>query len=194
MHAVNGAYVNESAHQDAETGMRVEGLDYMNPGTMLFKFVQRADVKGEDYAASPWWFQVSAVRKVLQAARAGHRGSDSASDQATRMAALSSTWERSGANYLLAAKVAAPLAFFWGSPRSVGKTTPGQKKATGLQGGSSVEELEVVPDPRCVQFYVPGMSDKAMARKAVRVASRTKLKHSVDLANGDIEVFLASLR
>jgi hypothetical protein len=193
MPAINGAYVNEAAHEDAQNGMRVEGVDCVNPGTMLFRFVQRADVKDEDYVASPWWFQLSTVRKVLEAARAGHRDSERVSDQATRMAALSSTWDRSGANYLLAAKVSAPLAFFWGPPCSVGKTSGNQKKASGLKSGSSIAELEVVPDPRCVQFYVPGMSDKALARKALRVASRTKFKHSIDLANGDIDVFLARL-
>jgi hypothetical protein len=170
--------------------MRIEGEDCLRPGSMLFRFVQRADVSDREYVSSPWWFQISAVRKILQAARSGHRGSDKADEQVSRMAALSQTWDRSGANYLLAAKVTAPIIFYWGAPKPVGKRRAEQGLASGLSNGESVTQIEIVPDPRCVQFYVPGMKKKELARKAFRVSSRTKFTHSVDLAKGEIEVFL----
>lgn len=193
MHAINQAHVNETAHEHAQKGMRVEGIDYLQPGSTLYRLIQRADFADLKCIASPWWFQASAVRKILQAAREAHRGNSKVADQATKMAALSSSWPDSGANYLLVATVAAPLAFFWGTPRPVGKSCPQQDSASGLQSHDDVDDIEVVPDARCIQFYVPGVWDEALARKAFRVRSRTKFKHSTDLADGNVEVFLAKL-
>lgn len=193
MTALNSCYVNQGVWEKAEGGMRVEGVNDFSPGTVLFRFVQRADVADETYISSPWWFQASAVRRILQAARAGHRSESQASGQASRMAALSSTWAGSGAHYLLAARVIAPITFLWGAPRAVGKVQADQKVASGLNSESAVAEIEIVPDPRCVQLFVPGMWDKSLARKAVSVISRTKMKHSEALADGEIEVFLRSV-
>ncbi len=193
MTALNSCYVNETARQVAEGGMRVEGANDFSPGTVLFRFVQRADVADEVYISSPWWFQASSVRRILQAAREGHRGESQASGQASRMAALSSTWARSGAHYLLAARVIAPVTFLWGAPRAVGMRNSGDERASGLDSGSVVAEIEIVPDPRCVQLFLPGMQDASLARKAVSVISRTKMKHSEALAEGEIEVFLRSV-
>lgn len=190
MDALNHAFVNKQARAAAARGMRIEGIDHLHAGSLLYRFVQRADVHDDRYVSSPWWFQQAAVRKVLEAARMGHRGDDSVAGQASRMAALSSTWPDSGANYLLVAKVAAPLVFFWGAPRPVGEATAAQQQASGLASGDDIHRLEIVPDPRCTQFFVPGMWDPDLSRKALRVVSRTKFSHSSDLAGGEVEAFL----
>ena len=190
MAALNHAFVNHDARTAAERGMRVEGIDQLAAGALLYRFVQRADVRDDTCSASPWWFQQSAVRRILEAARMGHRGEDSVAGQAARMAALSATWPRSGANYLLAAKARAPLAFFWGAPRPVGKRSAAQTEATGLASGDDIHSLEHIPDPRCTQFFIPGLWDPALSGKAIRVVSRTKFSHSADLADGDIDTFL----
>ncbi|TXH95314.1 MAG: hypothetical protein E6Q73_15000 [Pseudorhodobacter sp.] len=193
MPTLNSCYVNETTREVAESGMRVEGVSDFLPGTALFRFVQRADVADAIYISSPWWFQASSVRRILEAARAGHRGESLASVQASRMAALSSTWARAGAHYLLAARVIAPVTFLWGAPRAVGRVSPGQTAASGLHSDVMIEEVEIVPDPRCVQLFLPGMENPALSRKVVSVISRTKMRHSEALAEGEIEVFLRSV-
>lgn len=193
MPALNSCYLDKAAWDEARSGMRVEGEGGFSPGTVLFRFVLRPDVANQEYISSPWWFQASAVRLILQAARAGHRGESLASGQASRMAALSSTWVGSGAHYLLAARVIAPITFLWGAPRAVGKVQADQKAASGLKSESAVVEIEIVPDPRCVQLFVPGMRDKSLARKAFSVISCTKMEDSEALAGGEIEVFLRSV-
>jgi hypothetical protein len=75
----------------------------------------------------------------------------------------------------------------------VGKVQADQKAASGLKSESAVVEIEIVPDPRCVQLFVPGMRDKSLARKAVSVISCTKMEDSEALAGGEIEVFLRSV-
>jgi|GEM_PF-6704912 len=201
--SVNDAYVNEASHEFASRGMRVEGTAHIDPGTVLHRFVLRADVADCIYVANPWWFQASAVRKILEAARQGHFGDSTASGQATKGAGLSKTWKNnadtmeedkidktkeSGSHYLLTVKTFASLTLFWGAPRAVGKADAKDKRAQGLQSGDDVAEIEVVPNPRCVQFFIPGMHE--IASKAVSVVSKTKLKHSTELAGGDVELFL----
>ena len=159
--AVNEAYVNEESREFASKDMRVEGASSFQPGTVLHRFVLRADVADRSYIASPWWFQTSAVRKILESARSRHRGDSTADGQASKGAGLSKTWDdkkapaarQSGSQYLLTVKTFATLTFFWGAPRAVGLAQAGDKLATGLQSGSDIADIEVVPDPRCVQFF-----------------------------------------
>ena len=196
MPAINEAFaMDDKTLRHACGGLRIEGTTVLQPLTILHRFVARADVSNEVYVASPWWFQASAVRKVLEAARSGHRDDFTAQGQASKGAGLSEKWKQeepckvqSGSHYLLTVKTIAPLVTFWGAPRAVGAVVGRPKEASGLKFEDDVAEVEVVPDPRCVQFYIPGMRD--IAFKAVAVVSKTKMKHSTDLAGGDIEVFL----
>jgi hypothetical protein len=191
MTAINSTFVTDPFAQKASKGMRVQGVYELAPGARLYRFVQRGDLRREELLSSPWWFQGDAVRQVLLAARDGHRGDSTVPGQAAKMAGLSSSWEGSGANYLLAARVIGPLSVFWGNPRSIGIAAPGDTP-TGLTGGQATE-IEMVPDPRCVQFYAPGMWEEAVFRKTAAVVSYTKFAHSEDLARGDVEVFLSKV-
>ena len=159
------------------------------PGAVLFRFLKRSDVRDADCIGSPWWFQGSVIRKVLSAARDGAGGANSPAMHATKKAALSQSWADSGANYLLCVKVTAPISVLWGPPRSIGKAA-GSRRVSGLLDGANVDEVEVVPDPQCVQFYIPGMWEPKVASRAVKVLSRTKFKHSVELEQGEVEAFL----
>ena len=147
------AYVNEASATSASTGMRIEGVMNFWPGAVLFRFLKRSDVRDADCIGSPWWFQGSVIRKVLSAARDGAGGANSPAMHATKKAALSQSWADSGANYLLCVKVTAPISVLWGPPRSIGKAA-GSRRVSGLLDGANVDEVEVVPDPQCVQFYI----------------------------------------
>jgi hypothetical protein len=187
--SINSPFVNEVNAQRASKGMRIQGIHELMPGGTLYRFVQRADLPTEKLLSSPWWFQSQAVRQILTAARSGHRGEDSVSGQASRMAGLSKTWQSSGAHYLLAAKVIGPLSVLWGTPLPIG-TAPGSNRVSGLDGDQATD-IEVVPDPRCVQFYAPGMWDRSVYWKTLVVVSCTKFRHSQELADGEVEAFLA---
>lgn len=189
MSTINSTYINKASRTSASKGMRVEGEMSIWPGAVLFRFLQRADVRDADCVGSPWWFQASVIRKVLNAARDGAGAENRPALHATRKAGLSKSWARSGANYLLCAKVTAPISLYWGPPRPIG-TSAGSQTVSGLCGGGDVDEIEVVPDPQCVQFFIPGMWEPKVASRAVKVLSRTKFKHSVELEQGEVEAFL----
>lgn len=189
MASLNSTFVTDANAQRAAKGMRIQGMHELMPGGTLYRFVQRADLPAEKLLSSPWWFQAQAVRQVLTAAREGHRGDDTVSGQAARMAGLSKSWAGSGAHYLLAARVIGPLSVLWGTPLPIG-TSPGSSGVSGLAGDQATG-IEIVPDPRCVQFYAPGMWDKSVYWKTVTVLSCTKFKHSEELADGEIEAFLS---
>ena len=47
------------------------------------------------------------------------------------------------------------------------------------------------PTPNaCSSIYIPGMWEPKVASRAVKVLSRTKFKHSVELEQGEVEAFL----
>lgn len=189
MATINSAFVDEASAARASRGLRIEGVTEFWPGAILYRFFQRSDTRDADCIKSPWWFQGSSIRRILSAARDGAGGSSSVATQAARKAGLSEAWADSGANYLLCARVAAPISVLWGPPRPIGKLV-GSDVVSGLADGADVDEVEVVPDPLCVQFYVPGMWQPEIAAKAVRIRSRTKFKHALELEQGEIEAFL----
>jgi hypothetical protein len=197
--AANGAELTQTAADDASSGLRVEGTNTLEPGSYLFKLVERADVPDEKCMLSPWWFQESVVRKLLINARdsreyPGITLNNAACRQAREDAALSTTWLGSGSNYLLVGKVIAPVSFIWGAPRAVGLASSNESRATGLSAGSNVESIERIPNPLCVQFYLPGMRDPKMALKCISPQGKFKFSHSEELAAGDVEGFLRKIK
>jgi hypothetical protein len=186
---INSTYINETSRARAERGLRIEGIAEAQAHSLLFRFFLRADFKDATLLSSPWWFQAAVVRRILDAARRSSAGGRAVAEQAKNKAGLSKSWLDSGAHYLLTAEVVSPISLFWGSPRPVGRT--GQDPlASGLADHADVGEVEVVPDSKCVQFYVPGTWDERMRPRMLRVVSRAKFKHSAELEAGDIEGFL----
>lgn len=186
---MNLTHVNEATRARAERGLRVEGITEVHPGSVLFRFFQRADIRDAALLSSPWWFQMSVVRRILDAARSSPAGGPAVAEQAQRKAGLSETWRDSGAHYLLTARVLVPISLFWGSPRPIGRISS-EQQVSGLANHADAHEIEVVADSKCVQFYVPGVWDDRLRPQMLRVLSRDKFKHSVELAAGDIEGFL----
>ncbi|WP_322060448.1 hypothetical protein [Paraburkholderia sp. J63] len=198
-HTANGADLTQAAADDASRGLRIEGTHTLESGSYLFRLVERADTPDAGCISSPWWFQESTIRKILLKARdhceyAGIALNNAACKQAREAAALSATWAGSGANYLLVGKIIAPVAFIWGAPKPVGLERENAPAATGLNTGATIESIECVPNPLCVQFYLPGMRDTRMASKCISPQGRFKFSHSPELAEGDIEGFLRKVK
>jgi len=190
MRSINLNHMKQDATQRAAQGMRIQGSTQISVGAVLFRFVADAVTSDQVCVKSPWWFQSSAVRQILIAARQGHRGDYSSASQARKRAALSDTWIGSGANYLLSAKLLEPLQVLWGVGRPIG-TKSGHQGTVGLDGAGEVTEIETVADSQCVQFFIPGMWLPDIALKAVQVIARSNLAENPELEQGEIELFLA---
>jgi hypothetical protein len=197
--AVNASELTPAAKQDASRGLRDEGTLVLWPGSFLFKLVERADKSDSDLMLSPWWFQEAAIRKILVDARDQRNNSgitlnNAACMQARENAGLSRMWNGSGANYLLVGKVIGPVEVIWGAPKPVGVLTGGDDSTSGLETGSNIESIEIIPNPLCVQFYLPGMRNHLIARKCISPKGKFKFAHSAELASGDIEGFLRTVK
>jgi hypothetical protein len=197
--ATNAGEFTQKAKDDAGRGLREEGTTIIWPGSFLFKFVERADIPDKISMLSPWWFQESAVRRVLLKARdhrsnAGITLNSAACVQAREDAGLSKTWDGAGANYILVGKVISPVKVIWGTPQPVGVQNAAHGGTSGLQDGSDVESIEIIPNPQCVQFYVAGMRDPLMARKCIAPKGKFKFSHSEELASGMVEEFLTKIK
>lgn len=197
--AVNGAELTQIAADDASTGLRIEGSSLLEPGSYIFKLVERVDKPDTECILSPWWFQESSIRKLLIDARdhrehAGISLNNAACKQAREDAALSTTWPGSGSSYVLVGKIIAPVSFIWGAPKPVGLVTGNMPYATGLNTGSNVDSIELSPNPLCVQFYLPGMRNPKLALKCISPQGKFKFSHSEELVAGDIEGFLRKIK
>lgn len=184
---VNNAFINQEAWKSAGEGMRVEGLTLVNPDFRLFKFIQNSTSRDADLIKSPWWFQAPEVRNILNDARYHSSGISTPSEQAKQSAGISSTWLSAGTNYILAARTFAPIRVLWGTPKPIGSVTPGSK-VSGLESGQEISDIEIIPDPECVQFFIPG--SWKIANRFLSIQSRTKLDNNEFLLAGDIEGFI----
>jgi hypothetical protein len=197
--AVNSVAVTQEAADHASIGLRVEGMSTLLPDSIIFKLLLSSLETDWKCMLSPWWFQESSIRKMLIAAR-DHREyahvslNNAACMQAREDAALSKTWGKSGSNYILVGKVIAPVRFLWGAPKSVGSEKATSTIAQGLHNGSNIADLERIPNPLCVQFYIPGMSDPKIAVQCIAPQGRFKFAHSEELATGNIDAFLTRIK
>lgn len=196
---INSSAFTNVAKADAERGLREEGTTILWAGSFLFKFVQRADIPDEVSLLSPWWFQESAIRRILIKAR-DHRSNEGITLnnatclQASEDAGLSKNWKNCGANYILVGKVIGPVKVIWGAPKPVGVEMTKSGFTSGLEFRSDVESIEIIPNPQCVQFYVPGMRNPNVARKCITPKGKFKFTHSEELASGKIEEFLNRIK
>ena len=191
-HCVNNAFFNQSATKHAQSGMRIMGTTILNPEFTLYKLVQNCTVPSSTLIQSPWWFQAREIRNFLDDARRGQGGEFDATEQARQNAGISKAWSGAGANYILPVKLFAPVRAFFGSPLVIGTSKVGGG-VSGIDSETSgvVQDIEIIPDFSCTQFYLPGMKKKAAMCMSVK--ERVKLRNNAFLLNGDIEGFLRSI-
>jgi hypothetical protein len=183
----NNAFVNQQEADAAETGLRITGVTTLEFGFVLFRFVGRADRTPISCASSPWWFQASAVRNILNDAR---QTQATISHSAQMNAAVAAAWKNS-CQYILVAKVYYPLKCFYGPPRPVGKTShkaaiSGLPDKAHLQRNAFEAEGILIPDYSVGQFYIPGFNtllrcggeseEHAKARVAKLVRTSLKIR------------------
>ena len=184
-YCANHAFFNQQEAEAAETGLRITGTITLEYGFTLFRFVSRADRRPVSCASSPWWFQSTAVRNVMNDARDSRR---SIASEAKENAAVADAWQNS-CQYLLIAKVYYPLKCFYGPPRVVGKTSL-KVPLSGLPDKADIRKHAYeavglqIPDYSVGQFYIPGFNthiqytneDTDIATKRVAKLVHTTLK------------------
>ena len=199
---LNAAYVNQDSWRRASAGMRIQDLSSVKPGAVMFRFYEKATASARQCMTNPWWFQGKEVRKMLQNAR---RLDKPAPEVVRSNAALSPEWDGSGANFIISVRVRSPVTVFWGDPKPVGWVmTEKQQNGgnvivpahTGFDSGSDLvkDEMPIVPDPRCTQFYVPGAWESRLTEKMFETVAQLSLADNKQLDAGDIESFLRSAR